>query len=70
MSNLKEMMDTATVLAFCEDHGHGRMIQIIQEDWSKKLQQEWAMAKPAADAAAGMVCAWCNIDHRTGKKVK
>ena len=47
--------------------GYGNMISHLERAWSKKLQAD-GIDQYGADMAAGTICAWCKVDHRTGKK--
>ena len=59
-----------SVLVAGEKYGFGNMIHHLKNAWSASLQEKWTMSKKTSDAAAGHICAWCNVDSRTGKKVK
>jgi hypothetical protein len=50
-------------------YGYGNIIDHLKDAWSERLQQD-GMSKDAADAGALHICPWCNVDWRTGKKVK
>ena len=52
-----------------EKWGYGRCIQILQEAWSKKAVKN-GIPEVLADMEVGIICVWCDTDHRTGKKVK
>ncbi len=67
-----EVEDLEKAVQIGKQWGYGNVIQALKDAWSKELQSDprWKMDKATADAAAHHVCAWCNADTRTGKKVK
>lgn len=64
--------ERATLRELGEQIGYGRCIQILEEEWARKLQSDplWPQPKQVAEMAAGTICVWCHTDRRTGKVVK
>lgn len=58
------------VTALADVHGYGNLIHRLKEGWSKKLQEEHGMDKGTADRGGLLICPWCDVDCRTGKKAK
>lgn len=56
-----------TVIRLGMKYGYGNLISELMKHWSTRQQLE-GVSKSTADLAAGLVCAWCHTDHRTGKK--
>lgn len=49
--------------------GYGRAIQVLQAAWrAKALADGFPVA--TADQMCGLVCTWCGVDTRTGKRIK
>lgn len=61
----REAIETVTRLG--ETFGFGRMIKILQIAWSKKLVES-GLPRRTSDLSAGIICVWCSVDSRTGKK--
>lgn len=64
----EEQCAVLQIRAYGHRYGFGRMIQVLQQEWSRYLQEGQHFDSQAANAAAGFICAWCHIDKRTGKK--
>ena len=64
-----EKEDINTVVGLGEKWGYGNLIYHLQKAWSDKLRLD-GIDRYGADMASGLICAWCNIDHRTGKKAR
>ena len=65
-----EQEAVATVKALGAQYGYGNLISHLKQAWSERMQSEWGFDKRAADYQGGLICAWCDTDTRTGKKVK
>jgi hypothetical protein len=52
-----------------DQYGYGNLISHLQRMWSEKLQVQ-GFPPYNSDMAAGIICPWCKIDHRTGKRAK
>jgi len=65
-----ELEAIETVKALGAQYGYGNLIMHLKTAWSEMLQEKHGMSKDAADAGGGLLCAWCNVDCRTGKKAK
>lgn len=50
-------------------YGYGNLIFHLKQAWSEHLQAE-GISKQAADYGGRLICVWCDVDERTGKKVK
>ena len=64
-----EREDMEHVIALAERWGYGRVIQIVQNAWSKK-EREAGSSRELADIVSGLICVWCKTDRRTGKQAK
>lgn len=51
-------------------YGYGNLISHLQTAYAETMSREWGLTQQASDYAAGIICAWCHTDKRTGKKVK
>lgn len=58
-----------TVKALGARYGYGNMISHLQQAWSESLQAQ-GIEREAADYGATIICAWCDTDKRTGRKVR
>lgn len=58
----------AIVKALGSQYGYGNLISHLRDAWSTDLQEKYGMDKTMADRGAGHICAWCDIDSRTGQK--
>jgi hypothetical protein len=58
-----------SAIANAERFGYGRLIQVLQQAWSAKCQAEGFDAR-TSDRAAGIICAWCKTDRRTGRRIE
>lgn len=65
-----QWQDILTLKLLGDKIGYGRCIQVLQEAWSKKCQEDvkFPMDRKTADLSAGIICVWCDTDRRTGKK--
>jgi hypothetical protein len=50
-------------------YGYGNMIYHLQRAWSKHIQ-DGGVDIQTADTAAGIICVWCHVDSRNGRKIK
>lgn len=57
------------VVALGAQYGYGNLISRLSDAWSGHLQKK-GMDKRTADHVGRHICAWCDVDSRTGKKVK
>lgn len=64
-----EKDDIDTVIRLGAKWGYGNLISHLQKAWSDKLTLD-GIDKYGADMAAGIICVWCKVDHRTGKKAR
>jgi hypothetical protein len=58
-----------TVKALGAAYGYGNLIGQLQQAWSDHLVAQ-GIDRQAADYGGRIICAWCDTDSRTGKKVK
>jgi hypothetical protein len=59
-----------TVKRLGAEFGYGNLISHLQREWSERHQARDGVSQHTADTAAGIICVWCGIDSRTGKKAK
>ncbi len=52
-----------------EKYGYGNLIHRLKIAWSKELQVK-GIDPLGADIAAGLICVWCHVDSRDGKRKK
>lgn len=52
-----------------KEYGYGNMIARLQEAWCRELEAK-GIAPILAAKHAHIICVWCNVDSRTGKRVK
>lgn len=48
-------------------YGYGNLISRLKEAWREDLIG-FGLGEPAADYGSQTVCAWCDVDSRTGNK--
>lgn len=58
----------ANTVAFGHAYGYGYLIGYLQRAWSKMLKDKHSLPTKVADEAAGIICPWCKVDRRTGRK--
>lgn len=49
-------------------YGYGNLIRHLKDAWSDMLVEKSGLDRETADQAAGHICVWCKVDHRTGKR--
>ncbi len=65
----KEAIEKAVQIG--ELYGFGNLIAHLKGEWAKKLLTDgWVKDQLNADRCAGHICVWCDVDQRTGTKVK
>lgn len=65
-----EEADVETVVRLGRKWGYGNLISHLQRAWSLDLRNDYDATKRAADEAAGIICVWCKVDRRTGRKAR
>jgi hypothetical protein len=58
------------VLAHGHTYGFGNLLSHLKAEWSRMMQERYGFDRDTADRAGRFICAWCDVDERTGKKVK